>query len=316
MKQKTNLTIDKFRELLSSVGSQRGAEADGSDCIKYDFCKARYFNAEQVGKLNDFAGRSAKIMAGRFANFYGSNFVVSLSAIEQQYLADYLKTKGEGGIDSLFLAFGPDGQGKAGFVEVKQDAAMHWLKEVLGESESQEASELSQLEQSFLFDIVAIFVGSLTGAEKTLGFKSIASVSKERPDLKIEPTDVLCVFGFDVKKNDTEDNFHINIIIIAAMLDSPAERKTQAETKLSDKELADIIAYHIGDCLVAVTIQFDTTMLTFEEVMTVQEDDVIVLDRKVTEQAGIYLSGRKLFGGKLARVGANKALVISQGTLR
>jgi len=60
-----------------------------------------------------------------------------------------------------------------------------------------------------------------------------------------------------------------------------------------------------------LTIQFEPTLVTLEEVVGVQADDIIVLDKTISDGAVIYLSGTKLFNGSFAKVGAKRAVVIT-----
>jgi flagellar motor switch protein FliM len=306
-----SLTIEKFRQLLAAVGSQPAPDSEKVSCVVYDFRKAHYFNSAQLQKLGGFAGTAARFIAAKFASFYSDNFDVAVSGIDQQYAADYFKTRTDASASSFSLIFGPDLQHPAGFVDVPEQAAMQWLKGVLGDSESQqENAELSQLEQSFLLDIVSIFVNALVEACKSLSFRS-CGVVKGQPNLNIQPTEALCVIGFDVKRAGAENSFHINVIVIAGRLDVVAEKVAQALSKPAPEFLANVITHHIQDVLVPLTVQFDSTPLTFEEVMTVRPNDVIVLDKKITGRAAVFLMDKKIFGGRLARSGQNKALVIS-----
>jgi flagellar motor switch protein FliM len=309
-----NLTYDKFKQLLAAVGSQRAPDAEQVNCSVYDFRKSHYFNTSQFGKLKDFAATAAKFIASRFFSYYGENYDVTVSGIDQQYAADYSRLTDADTANSFSLTLGADQQNPAGFVNVPQQAASQWLKQVLGDSESQqnEPSELSQLEQSFLFDIVSIFVHALVEAYKSLGFKPFGGCTKGQPNLNIQPTETLCVISFDIKKADAETCFRINIIIIAGRLNAVAQKIEQAAAKPAPDLLANAVASRIQEVFIPLTIQFDSTMLTFQEVMTLRTNDVIILDKKITDQAGIFLSERKLFSGRLARVGENKAIVISE----
>jgi flagellar motor switch protein FliM len=306
-----NLPIEKFKQLLAAVGSQPAPGGEQVKYTEYDFRKAHYFNLAQLDKLRDFAVRAGKSIAARFASFYSNNFDVSLSGIEQQYTADYFKARVGAAGNGFSLVFGSDVQHPAGLVDVPEQAAIHWLKGVLGDSDSQQQGELSQLEQSFLFDIVLIFVNALNESCKPLGFKPCGSVVKGFAGLDVPPTEALCTIGYDVKKTGTEDSFHIDIAVVAGRLDAAAEKAAQVVSKPAPDFLTGVITHHIADVVVPLTIKFDSTMLTFEEVMNVQPNDVIVLDRKITDHAAVFLMGRKIFDGRLARSEQNKALVIN-----
>ena len=311
-----NLTYEKFRQLLAAFGSQSASDSGQPITAEYNFRKAHYFNKAQLGRLNDFAGRAAGFIAAKFTSYYTDKFDAVVSGIDQQYAADYFRTKTDSSDSSFLLVFGPDQKHPAGFVDIPASAAQQWLKQVLGESESkqQAGAELSQLEKSFLLDIISIFVNALAGAEKSLNYKSCGNVTNGRPDLGVKPTEPLCIIGFEVKKAGSNEGFRINIVVVCSNLNAVAQKAEQAESKPTPEFLANVITHHIQDVLLSLTVKFDSTMLTFQDVMTLQPNDVVVLDRKITDQAGVFLSDAKLFGGRLARVGTNKALVISRTT--
>jgi flagellar motor switch/type III secretory pathway protein FliN len=98
-------------------------------------------------------------------------------------------------------------------------------------------------------------------------------------------------------------------------MDMVTGKTDRAEKDSAAKDVSQIITNHLQKISVPVTIQLGVTMLNFEQMITLQADNVIVLDKKVQEDADLVVQGRKLMQGRLARVNGNKALVITDGVV-
>ena len=62
--------------------------------------------------------------------------------------------------------------------------------------------------------------------------------------------------------------------------------------KTRNENIPEIILEHLGYTPVCVTVQLASVELSFEEMMDLQVNDIVILDRKVNEPVELIVEGR------------------------
>jgi flagellar motor switch protein FliM len=62
---------------------------------------------------------------------------------------------------------------------------------------------------------------------------------------------------------------------------------------------------------VEVSVQLASTMVTFGDIMNLQVNDVLLLDKPVDEPVELIVAGRAVYGGRLAKSDGQYAVAIS-----
>ncbi|RKY07423.1 MAG: hypothetical protein DRP65_10500, partial [Planctomycetota bacterium] len=188
-----------------------------------------------------------------------------------------------------------------------------WVTQLLGDSEPQQDSDrgLSQLEESLLLDTSSVFVKGLLESDKSCNFKPGKSIIQGKMPLKLEAAEQLCRITFEFEKEQSESGDLACVLICCAQLNAVAGKSDQAGSVLTANEVSQCIIDHLQQISVPATIYLGSAMLTFEEIMTLGVNDVILLNKKVGEGAEVVIQGQRLLRGRLARSNGNKALVIT-----
>ena len=307
-----NLTRQKLQQLLSAVGSRADGHVEKSDATEYNFKEPRYFNDEQLKQLAGFAERFAVKIAEKFQSFFNAEFEVTAAEISQHFAGIFLGNE-ELGQNKRHLVFSNKQNSSCGIVTITYETATAWLTLLLGDSESysDESSELSELEKSLLYDIVSIFIRSARATENYLDFQLAKELINGPVSLDMEPADELFNITFDIKKKESESCCKATIVIRCKMLDKGAGKTDEFENKLKGEEIKKTITEHLSRISVPVTVQLGSAELTFEDIMTLQVDDVVLTGLKIDQTAQMYLEGNKIFDGKLAKVNERKAFVVT-----
>ena len=69
---------------------------------------------------------------------------------------------------------------------------------------------------------------------------------------------------------------------------------------------------HVHNTTVSVTAQLASAMLTFEEILSLQTDDILVLDKSVNEPVELIVKGQAILRGRPAKSGGKHAVVITE----
>jgi flagellar motor switch protein FliM len=121
----------------------------------------------------------------------------------------------------------------------------------------------------------------------------------------------VCKISFDVKKTDSEDSLPAYFLLPCRELGPVVGRSFRDTGEFSSNEVSRAILDHLQEMTVAVTAQLDSTTLTFEEVMNLQVNDMLLLDKTVDESIDLIVDGRKLYKGRPAKSAGRYAVTIS-----
>lgn len=313
-----SLTKEKIQQLLSAVGSRPAEDSEQTEAVEYDWRQPRYFNAEQLSKLDEFTKKTAAVIAEKFGSIYNDKFTVTISSTTQHFASQIMGQNEEGGEkDFYYLTFGPEAKPPCGVVGIARQTALAWVTQLLGDSEPEQDPNrgLSQLEESLLLDTSSVFVKALFEGHKSCDFQPGKRVIQGQVPLKLEATRQLCKITFEIKKDPSESGDLAHVLICCDRLNAVAEKSDQADSSLAANDVSQRIVNHLQQISVPVTVHLGSAMLTFEEIMTLQVNDVILLSKKVDEGAELVMQGQRLLQGQLARSNGNKALVITEGVV-
>ena len=311
-----SMSREKMQQLLTAVGSEPSGDTAQVEAAEYDWNKSHYFNKEQLVKIKNFTETVAAAMAQQFSNFCRGEFNVMVTSIDQHYVNDILSQLQSDEQKDYYIPFGT-GQGRmCGLIGIPEQTAFNWAKQLLGDSESEAETgrDLSQLEESLLLDLVSALVEVFSGIDKTFDFNLEKSIVKGQWPLGADGTEELCKMSFDVKKAGSEKSSKSYFLILCRELESIAGKTGQDSGGFSEKDISKAILGHLRKMPVLITGQLASTMLTFEEIMDLQVDDIVLLDKRIDQPAELIVDGRTVYYGYPAKSKGNYAVKITDAT--
>jgi flagellar motor switch protein FliM len=241
---------------------------------------------------------------------------VTVASITQHYVNDFLNLSSDNGQKDYCILFGAGAERMCGFIGMSEQAALNWARQLLGDSESEKESgkDLSQLEESLLLDLVSALVEVFSDLNESFDFHSEKSIVKGRWPLEADGTEELCKISFDVKKAGSEKGSEAYFLILCNELEPVAGKAAQDSTGFSEEDISRVILEHLYKMPVLVTGQLAFTMLTFEEIMNLQVDDILLLDKRVDQPTELIVDGRTFCYGHPAKSAGNYAVTITDTT--
>ena len=302
------LNQERIRQLLAAVGMKAQTDVPpDADVVDYDWRQPRYFNLAQSEKVRFFGDTIARECVEEFSRLYQTDGEVTCISAEQ-CLSEPDQDQQERG---YYVPFGSNPQAAFGMLFVPNPSALVWTGQVLGASESTENSDrkLSKLEESFLGDIAAGLMGAFSRAYgKDLAAGPLVS-DRSRIDLK--GSQELFKITFEAAKINSEATVAGGAFYICCdKLDSIAGKTASVQTKVPDAQITDTILKHVHQIPVSVSVELGSVTIPFEEVLGLQANDIIVLDKKITDPIDILVEDRPLFQGRPVQSGGNYAVVI------
>jgi flagellar motor switch protein FliM len=123
-------------------------------------------------------------------------------------------------------------------------------------------------------------------------------------------TEEICRISFDVKKADAEEGSAAYFVIPCKEL-APATGKTVPGGEFSVNEISTAILDNLQEVKVTVTAQLDSAKLTFEELINLRVNDMLLLDKTVAEPIELIVEGKTLFSGRPAKSTGKYAVVVA-----
>jgi flagellar motor switch protein FliM len=308
-----NLSREKMQQLLIAVGSKPQEDAAQIEATEYNWHEPHCFSSEQLVKLDDFAERAATAVAEKLSDFCRTQFDVTVTSTTQHFADEFLNQPSDGEQKDYYLPFGSDPEHPCGLLGMPEQTALIWATQLLGDSESEKDSgrALSQLEESLLLDLTSALVEVFSGLHTTCDFHPAGSIVSGQWPLELHGTEELCKIAFDIKKADSEDGSGVHFLMPCRNLEPVVGKITQAADKFSAGEISRAVLSHLQEIPVTVTAQLASTTLTFEEMMNLQANDILLLDKKVDQPVELIVDDRSVCYGWPAKSAGSYAVTIT-----
>jgi flagellar motor switch protein FliM len=319
------ISREKAQQLLKAVGTGPAEDTGPVEAAEYDWRASHYFNNEQLVKLKYFADAAATAMAQKFSKFSRSEFNVAAASITQHYVSDFLSQLSETEQKDYYIPFGSGDEQMCGLIGMPEQAAVTWARQLLGDSDSenQTAGELSQLEETLLLDLVAALVEEFSGLDEIFDFHAVKNIVKGQWPLEVAGSEELCKISFDVKKAGVEKGSEAYFLILSRELGpalhqsgtGPVAGKTAHDTAaFSDEDISKTMLGHLNKMPVLITCRLASAVLAFEEIMNLQVDDILLLDKRIDQPAELIVDGRTVYYGRPAKSDGMYAVAITNTT--
>lgn len=301
------------RRLLAAVGSAHAADDVPTEVIQHDWRSPHYFNEDQYNRLAAVISQVAAAIGGRLAHFFNSDVSVAPASIAQHFaggLRDLGLLKGR-----YFLVLGPGKGTPCGFLGITAATAMRWVRRLLGDVEASDspAGSLSPLEESLLTDLVTAgmesFLAPLRAQQDLRGSEQIIMGD---PAVRFEPAQEICTIAFSVTGDGWNEPDEMLFVLPCSVLAPLVGKSQRAIQTVPPEELSRILTAHIQKMPVTVTVRLGGTVLSVEELLDLDQDDILLLEKPLDEPIDLLVEGRTVFRGRPARAAGRCAVVVTE----
>ncbi|MHC4322657.1 MAG: FliM/FliN family flagellar motor switch protein [Planctomycetota bacterium] len=311
-----SLSREKIMQLLMAVGTEPMEDMTQVEATEYDWNEPHYFNREQLVKLGYFTEEVAVAVAQKLHNFCRGEFNVTVASTTQHYVHKFIGQLQDSGQKDYYLPFGDDQERMFGLIGIPEEAALNWASQLLGESESEKVPDrdLSQLEESLLLDMASALVDAFSGPAESLELHSAKKITKGQWPLELGRTEELCKISFDVKKADSDQGSEAYFLMLCSELMSAVGKTTRDSGDFSAEDISKLILEHLEEMPILITSQLASATLSFEELMNLEENDIVLLDKRVDQPVELIVDGRTVYYGRPAKSAGKYAVTIESTT--
>ena len=305
-----NLSHEKIQQLLAAVGTvpQFGADTN-LEAKEYDWLLPRYFSLAQLAKLEAFAKQAARECVQEFSRLYRSDVRVSV-VLTTQCFQDKLKAENERA--DYYIAFGLDPQKPFGLIHIPAPSAALWAGQVLGSDDSNDTGDrtLSALEESILLDIAEGLIKDFSRAYNG-NLQLNKEILRDTESAALQGSRELYMAAFEVQKADSQEKAaRVFFLICCDKLHSVAGKTAAEEGKTAAADNARAMREHINHIPVSLTVRLAKTAVPFRDIVNLQVNDVIVLNKMVSDPIEVLYEDKPFFGGRPAQTGGKRAVVM------
>lgn len=302
---------EKMQQILASIGSKPAEVSEQIEAADYDWQQPHCFSTIQIKRLANFTEKLAQACAENFTRLYNNNYDMKILSTTQHFATELFDPDDEK-IDCC-IAFGVDEEHISGLVSIPVKSAINWTAQLLGGSESEEDSdrELSQLEESLLLDIASALIEGFPKACESYEYNPIQKIIRDKIPLELQGAKELCKISFSVSKAESDESTEAYFIILCDELRPVVGKERQAPIPPAEA-ISNAMSNHIHKIPMLATAQLDSIRLTFEEIMSLNAGDILLLDKTVGEPIDLVTEGRVLFRGQPAKSGGKNAILITE----
>jgi flagellar motor switch protein FliM len=322
-----NLTKKKIQQLLAAVGSEPTEDTTQADYTEYDWYHPHYFNSNELRKLDAFTKKVAEAMNQKFTDLCHTDSNVTITSVTQHFADEFFNQALKNEQSDHYLSFGIDREQEpqtqdgtfdvfhpCGLIGIPPQTAITWVTQLLGDSESDKdaGKDLSQLEESLLLDIASAIVEAFSDSHGSYNFLPNKNIIRGHLPLEAQGIEEICKITFGVEKTDSENNTEAYFLIPSHRLEPVVKTTAQDVGKFSAEDISKIMLTHLEQIPVTVVAQLASTAISFNETMSLQAGDVLLLDKETGEPVELIVEGRTLFRGQPAKSTGRHAVVITE----
>lgn len=316
-RQRNKLTIEKVNQILACVGLKQEQPAEQVESKDYDWNQPHYFTTTQLEKLKDFTQKISSALEATFDQALRSSFEVKPGEITQHYAQKFVNELFENPQNALYLVLKGEKETSCGLIITPKDTADCWLKLLLGESETKadDEQQLSQLEKFLLTDIIFHLAETIANSDRQLNLKTTKNLLTENFNLDIGHTEELCKITFDIKQKNADQSCQIHLVLPCSRF-LPIVGAAASKKSLTPEQVKKAILEHVKLLPVSVTARFARTELKFEQILTLQKGDVLMLDKKISEPLELIVEGKTRYLAQLAKSSGRLAVKITHSNVK
>jgi len=308
-------TKERIQQLLVALASEATEDTmQNAEAQEHKWQQCYYFNHKQLENIDIFAEKTAKAITSGFTKLYQSEFNVTVASSTLHFSEEFLSAALDEKKLEYYLPITDEQGSQYGVIGIPNQTAFAWTKQLLGDKDSEKDSkkELSQLEESLLLDIVGTFVDAFSSTYDNHDFHHANTFTRAKLPFELENTDELCKTTFTFEKLGSKDNSEAYLLIPCKKLEPLAYENAGSERRASNEDLSKIMLEHAQQISVSVTAMLGSSMTSFEEIMNLSVDDILLLDKKVNEPVELVVGGKTLFEGYPVKSAGKYAIAITQ----
>lgn len=286
---------------LQYAGPGTAPDSSPDQVGEYDFYKPHYFNKKQIALLNTYFETLGSLLATGFSNICNCPFNVKITSMTEIFSENLISTSQDEKMPYNLAIQNSTSGCELGFLSIPQESAQSWTTQLLGESEPAESPQLSEIELSLLIETATSFIKALSDSHPSLNCQSVSETLSRSIPIQLDDCVEMSKIVFELSDEKGENNSQATFVIVSSCLDSIAGKQGLSDNQNIEQDHKQQVIECLKNQQVSLAADFAKIKLTIEDVMNLQTDDVILLDKKVGQPIDLSIDGIKIFQAQLVQ---------------
>lgn len=301
------LSVD---EILSNVSKK-------SDIMTYDFRRPNRVSKNQIKSLSNIHENFSEVFAYYLVSKLQNLVSINVVAIDQLFYSEFILSVSSPGCLYIFDFKGVEG---SGIMEVSPSLALHFVERLLGgEADNKPKSRsITPIEQAVIRNLIEHALSDLTKSWSVIGdLKFILNRMESEADfVQVAPSsEIVIVVSLEVLIGN--NSFSMSICYPTFALEEILTKlsKQQVSTAFppsgnSVRDNKKAIQSSIEKSKLPLSVELGKTHMTIEELLQLKVDDVLKLDKKITDELEVSIAGQKKLLARPGNIDNKKAIKI------
>jgi flagellar motor switch/type III secretory pathway protein FliN len=258
-------------------------------------------------------------LAERLTTVSKSRCEVNVVSVVQLCADDFGRQAKEDSSNDYHLAFSANKEPSVGVVNLPRQTAVDWIDRLFGKSESADRV-LSGLEESLLSDLTVAVIGAFSRACGNVDCRPDGGITKGKWPVVFQSDDELCRITLKIgqadsaslPQADSQSGSTLELIMPCRKLDA-AVTGSQTAARPSAEEVSKLIFGHLERIPVCVKVVLGHAAVRLGQIMDLEPDDIIMLDRETDEPVELTMDDRVILRGWLSKSEGQYAVVVGDG---
>ncbi|WP_035589476.1 flagellar motor switch protein FliM [Hippea jasoniae] len=280
----------------------------------YDFKRPDKVSKEQIRAIKNLHDKFSRNFSSKLSAFLRSIVEIEVVSVDQMTYAEFVLSLSNN-VSFNVISLAPlDGNG---VFSLEPDIGFALVDRLLGGTgESNNLNRMfTDIEQSILLDVVKQAMEEMRVAWEPIMDISFEVVSQESSPNVVQivaPSEIVVLVVFEVKLGEASGiiNWCLPVIVLEPVLSKIGTHDILARSKKASEDRTEDIARVLKEVLVDIDFRLGSTVMKVVDFLELSEGDLLILDKKTTDELDAYLNGVDKFKVMLGKKGENKAVKI------
>lgn len=300
------------------------AAKDEKKIKKYDFASPKKFTKEKLRNIESLHENLGRVLSSYFSGVLRVFSEVNVMQVEEQRYYEYNNALPDTALMGLLELTPADKNINSStlMMDISPSIAFFMMDRFLGGGGTGHNlhRDFTEIELAVMTNVFQKITNYMMDVWRDYIEVKIELTSLETNPRLIQiyaPEDIVLIILLNVKLRDMEGTISITIPGIGAeeMMESFTSKYARASTKLlgenREKVSKALIKHSLYESDLCIKATLAQTALELNDILALQENDVIMLDKSATEGVTIKIDNQPWFGGRLGNVKSNRAVRVT-----
>lgn len=312
-----------YQQVLQAIRQTVGVGTPAppaEDVVDYPWHEPQRFTRGQLDAVKDYCDRAAEAVRLSVVELLNDEYTECSATFSQRFAPDVV---GEWAQNTDFLIPIADASRQfAGAISLPIDRGLVWVQALLGaidpEASQEDQKELSPLEEGLLEDVAGVLLGALITAAQTpeAVLTPLGGVHHEVYSPPENAPSDYAVIAIELARDGQKVPVTITVsadALLPVCGGSGGGEKNDGQDDQGADEAKSRMRWYAGLATVVVTAELGSAQVTMRDIMTLEEGDVLLLDRKMDAPADLRLRDAVVSGGHPVQCGEHFGFRLCRG---